>query len=134
MAKIDDLVSIVGAMKVDLTGQGKSTNSSEKPRIFFHPCRSDVHFITVATDSIGHKFYGGVWSDAESVLGAKFSKGGKPIVILSSKSLHGRSNIVFALPPGTGVVITRSVVEYVITEYGTAYISCKPIRERCKWY
>lgn len=105
MAKIDNLVSIVGAMKVDLTGQ-------------------------VATDSIGHKFYGGVWTDAESVLGAKFSKGGKSIVILNSLSLHGRSNIVFALPPGTGVGITRSDVEYVITEYGTAYLSCKSIRER----
>jgi GNAT superfamily N-acetyltransferase len=77
------------------------------------------------------KFYGGVWSDLESVLGAKLSKGGKPIVILSSMSLHGRSNIVFALPPATGVTITRSDVEYVVTEYGTAYLYGRSIRERC---
>jgi GNAT superfamily N-acetyltransferase len=85
----------------------------------------------VATDSISTKFYGGVWSDVESVLGAKLSKGGKAIVIQPSKSLHGRSNIVLALPPGTGVTITRSEVEYVVTEYGTAHLYGKSIRERC---
>jgi acyl-CoA hydrolase/GNAT superfamily N-acetyltransferase len=106
LAKIDHLVAIVGALKVDLTGQ-------------------------VATDSIAHNFYGGVWSDDESIRGARFSKGGKPIVVLPSKSLHGRSNILSALPPGTGVSITRSDVEYVITEYGTASLYGKSIRERC---
>jgi GNAT superfamily N-acetyltransferase len=85
----------------------------------------------VATDSIAHKFYGGIWSDDDSIRGARFSKGGKPIVVLPSKSLQGRSNIVFELPPGTGVSITRSDVEYVVTEYGTAYLYGKSIRERC---
>lgn len=106
LGKIDNLVSVVGALKVDLTGQ-------------------------VATDSIAHKFYGGVWSDDDSIRGARFSKGGKPIVALPSKSLQGRSNLVFALPPGTGVSITRADVEYVVTEYGTAYLYGKSIRERC---
>ena len=106
LAKIDNLISIVGALKVDLSGQ-------------------------IATDSISHKFYGGVWSDDDSIRGARFSKGGKPIVLLPSASLKGRSNIVLALPPGTGVSITRSDVEYVITEYGCAYLWGKTIRERC---
>mmetsp|Transcript_13226 Transcript_13226/g.30103 ORF Transcript_13226/g.30103 Transcript_13226/m.30103 type:complete len:666 (+) Transcript_13226:178-2175(+) len=106
MARIDNLVSIVGALKVDLTGQ-------------------------IATDSIAHNFYGSVWSDVDSIRGARYSKGGKPIVILRSMSLQGRSNIVFALPPGTGVAITRSDVEYVVTEYGTAYLDGKSVRERC---
>jgi GNAT superfamily N-acetyltransferase len=51
--------------------------------------------------------------------------------MLPSKSIKGRSNIVFELPPGTGVSITRSDVEYVTTEYGTAYLYGKSIRERC---
>lgn len=106
LAKIDNLVSIISALKIDVTGQ-------------------------VATDSIAHKFYGGVWTDEDSIRGAKFSKGGKPIVVLPSTSISGRSNIVFELPPGTGVSITRSDVEYVITEYGTAYLYGKSIRERC---
>jgi len=105
LAKIDNLISVIGGLKIDLTGQ-------------------------VATDSISHKFYGGVWSDMETMLGAKLSKGGKPVVIIPSLSLHGRSNIVFALPPGTGVTISRADVEYVVTEHGTAYLYGKSIRER----
>mmetsp|Transcript_5226 Transcript_5226/g.8595 ORF Transcript_5226/g.8595 Transcript_5226/m.8595 type:complete len:639 (+) Transcript_5226:253-2169(+) len=106
IGKIDNLISIVGALKVDVTGQ-------------------------VATDSIAHKFYGGIWSDDDSMQGARFSKGGKPIVVLPSRSLQGRTNIVFSLPEGTGVSITRSEVEYIITEYGMAYVYGKSIRERC---
>jgi acyl-CoA hydrolase/GNAT superfamily N-acetyltransferase len=106
MGKIDNLVAIVGALKIDLTGQ-------------------------VAIDSISHKFYGSVWSTEESFGGARFSTGGKSIVALPSKSLHGRSNVVFALPPGTGVSVTRSIVEYVVTEYGVAFLYGKSIRERC---
>lgn len=106
LSRIHNLVAICGALKVDLTGQ-------------------------VSTDSIAHKFYGGLWSVDDSIRGARFSPGGKPIVALPSKSLQGRSNIVFALPPGTGVSITRSDVENVVTEYGTAYLYGKSIRERC---
>jgi len=57
-------------------------------------------------------------ADGDPVTGARLSKGGKSIVSLASKSLQGRSNVVFALPLGTGVSITRVVVEYVVTEYG----------------
>lgn len=106
LSRIDNLVSIVGALKVDVTGQ-------------------------VSTDSIAHRFYGGVWSDEDSIRGAKYSKGGKAIVMLPSKSISGRSNIVFDMPPGTGVSITRSDVEYVITDIGIAYLYGKSIRERC---
>lgn len=106
LSKIDNLVSIVGALKVDVTGQ-------------------------VATDSIAHRFYGGVWSDEESIRGAKYSKGGKPIIMVPSMSISGRSNIVFDMPPGTGISITRSDVEYVVTDIGVAYLHGKSIRERC---
>jgi RimJ/RimL family protein N-acetyltransferase len=77
------------------------------------------------------QFYGGLWADSDAVTGARLSKGGKSIVALPSKSLHGRSNVLFALPRGTGVSITRSDVEYVVTEYGTVYLYGKSIRERC---
>jgi GNAT superfamily N-acetyltransferase len=106
LAKIDNLIVIEGALKVDLTGQ-------------------------VVTDSLAHKFYGGVWSTDHSIRGAQFSKGGKPIVILPSRSSAGRSNILFELPPGTGVTVTRSDVEWVVTEYGIANLYGKSIRDRC---
>jgi GNAT superfamily N-acetyltransferase len=106
LAKIDNLIVIEGALKVDLTGQ-------------------------VVTDSLAHKFYGGVWSTDHSIRGAQFSKGGKPIVVVPSRSSAGRSNILFELPPGTGVTVTRSDVEWVVTEYGIANLYGKSIRERC---
>jgi acyl-CoA hydrolase len=84
MSKIDNLVVLIAALKIDLTGQ-------------------------VTTDSIGHKFYGGVWSTQDSIIGARLSQHGKPIIVLPSRSSQGRSNIVFALPPGTGISVTRSV-------------------------
>ena len=106
LGKIDRLMVVEGALKVDLTGQ-------------------------VASDSIANKFYGGVWSTDESMQGAQFSKGGKKIVCLPSRSPNGRSNISCVLPPGSGVTITRSNVEYIVTEYGIANLYGKSIRERC---
>lgn len=106
MAVNNNLISIVTALKVDLTGQ-------------------------VAVDSVGYRFYAGIGSADDSIRAAGFSYGGKPIVALPSKSVKGNSNIMFALPEGTGVVVTRLDVHYVITEYGTASLFGKSIRERC---
>ena len=106
IAKQDNLIAIIGGLKVDLSGQ-------------------------VAVDSVGSRFYSGVGSSDDSIRGAGYSNGGKPIVILPSMSVRGNSNILFALPEGTGVTITRLDVHYVITEYGTAFLFGKGIRERC---
>jgi acyl-CoA hydrolase/RimJ/RimL family protein N-acetyltransferase len=106
IAQLDNLIAIVGGLKVDLSGQ-------------------------VAVDSVGSRFYSGVGSSDDSIRGAAYSKGGKPIVVIPSTSVNGNSNILFALPRGTGVTITRQDVHYVITEYGTAFLFGKSIRERC---
>jgi acyl-CoA hydrolase/GNAT superfamily N-acetyltransferase len=106
IAQHDNLIAIVGGLKVDLSGQ-------------------------VAVDSVGSRFYSGVGSADDSIRGAAYSKGGKPIIMLPAMSVKGNSNIVFALPEGTGVSITRFDVHYVITEYGTAFLFGKSIRERC---
>jgi len=106
LALNDNLVAIIGGLKVDLSGQ-------------------------VTVDSVGSRFYTGVGSADDSIRGAAYSKGGKPIVILPSTSVRGNSNILFALPEGTGVTITRLDVHYIITEYGTAFLFGKSIRERC---
>ncbi|MFT6779474.1 MAG: acyl-CoA hydrolase/GNAT superfamily N-acetyltransferase [Paraglaciecola sp.] len=106
LAKHDNLIAIVGGLKVDLSGQ-------------------------VTVDSVGDRFYSGVGSADDSLRAAAYSKGGKPIVMLPAISLKGNSNIVFSLPQGTGITITRFDVHYVITEYGTAFLFGKSIRERC---
>lgn len=106
LAANNNLISLVSGLKVDLSGQ-------------------------VAVDSVGTRFYAGVGSSDDSIKAAGYSLGGKPIVALPSTSIKGKSNILLALPEGTGVVITRYDVHYVITEYGTAFLFGKTIRERC---
>lgn len=102
----NNLIAIITGLKVDLSGQ-------------------------VAVDSIANRFYAGIGSSDDSIRAAGYSYNGKPIVALPSLSINGNSNILFTLPAGSGVTITRVDVHYVITEYGTAFLFGKSIRERC---
>jgi acyl-CoA hydrolase/RimJ/RimL family protein N-acetyltransferase len=99
------MVSITQAFAIDLTGQ-------------------------VCVDQFGGEFYGGVSTQVSFMRGAARSRGGKPIVCLSSTTDDGASRIKPLLEAGDGVGIARSDVHYVITEYGIAYLFGKSIRER----
>jgi len=67
------------------------------------------------------------------LLGASRSKGGKPIIAISSTAKNGEvSRIAPMLAPGAGVMTSRGLVHYVVTEYGVAYLHGKCIRERAK--
>jgi acyl-CoA hydrolase len=102
-------VAINAALSVDLTGQ-------------------------VNSDSIGHKFFSGIGGQVDFVRGAARAKYGKPIMVIPStaKLKDGIvvSRIVPYLQPGSGVVITRGDVHYVVSEWGIAYLYGKSIRER----
>lgn len=102
-------VAINAALSVDITGQ-------------------------VNSDSIGHEFYSGIGGQADFVRGAGRAPEGKPIMVLPStaKLDNGEvvSRIVANLQPGSGVVIPRHEVHYVVTEWGIAYLYGKNIRER----
>jgi len=106
IAKNDNMVAINSAIEVDLTGQ-------------------------VAADSIGHRFYSGIGGQVDFIRGASFSKGGRPIIALPSTTKDGKvSKIVPHLKKGGGVVTSRGLVHYVVTEYGIADLRGKSIRER----
>ena len=65
--------------------------------------------------------------------GAAYAKRGKPIIALSSTAKAGTiSRIVPTLSPGAGVVTSRGLVRYVVTEYGVAFLHGKSIRERAE--
>ncbi len=52
-------------------------------------------------------------------------------MVLPAATLDGKkSRIVPALTEGAGVVMTRGGVQYVVTEYGVAYLHGKSVRER----
>ncbi len=106
IAQNDNMVSINGAIQVDLTGQ-------------------------VCADSIGEYFYSGIGGQVDFVRGAARSKGGKPIIVLPSTAKDGTiSRIVAFLDQGAGVVTSRGDVHYVVTEYGIANLHGKNLRER----
>jgi len=108
IARNDRMVAINSALQVDLTGQ-------------------------VCSDSIGHQFYSGIGGQVDFVRGASRSKGGKPIIAISSTAKHETiSRIVPMLDPAAGVVTSRGLVRYIVTEYGIAYLHGKTIRERAK--
>ena len=108
IARNDNMVAINSALQVDLTGQ-------------------------VCSDSIGNQFYSGIGGQVDFLRGASRSKGGRPIIAISSTAKQGTiSRIVPMLDPGAGVVTSRGLVRYVVTEYGVAYLHGKSIRERAK--
>jgi len=105
----DKVVSINGAISIDITGQ-------------------------VNADSLGYRFYSGIGGLVDFTRGAARSKDGKPIIVLPSTATlpDGKriSRIVPCLKSCSGVVLTRGMVHYVITEWGIAHLYGKNIRER----
>ena len=108
IARNDNMVAINSALQIDMTGQ-------------------------VCSDSVGTQFYSGIGGQVDFIRGASRSKGGKPIIAISSTAKQGTiSRIVPMLSPGAGVVTSRGLIRYVVTEYGVAYLHGKTIRERAK--
>lgn len=108
IARNDNMIAINSALQVDLTGQ-------------------------VCSDSIGCHFYSGIGGQVDFIRGAACSKGGKPIIALCSTAKGGDiSRIVPTLSSGAGVVTSRGLTRYVVTEYGVAFLHGKTVRERAK--
>ena len=108
IARNDNMVAINSALQIDLTGQ-------------------------VCSDSVGTHFYSGIGGQVDFLRGASRSKGGKAIIAISSTAKHGKiSRIVPMLSPGAGVVTSRGLIRYVVTEYGVAYLHGKTIRQRAQ--
>lgn len=100
------MVAINSALQVDLTGQ-------------------------VCADSLGTKFYSGIGGQVDFIRGASMCPGGRPIIALPSTARGGKvSRIAATLSEGAGVVTSRGDVRFIVTEYGTADLQGKSIRER----
>ncbi|MBF8457044.1 acetyl-CoA hydrolase/transferase family protein [Kaistella sp. G5-32] len=101
------MVAINSAIEIDLTGQ-------------------------VCADSIGTYQFSGIGGQMDFMRGAALSEGGKPIIAISSRTKKGVPRIVPYLKQGAGVVTTRGHIHYVVTEYGTAYLYGKNLKQRAK--
>ena len=102
----DRMISINLALQVDLRGQirqGKPTWTA----------------------------FEGSGGDQDFMRGATLSSGGRSVVCLRSTSLKsGRSTIVPSFGPKAAITMNRGEVQYVVTEYGIAYLGGKSIRDR----
>ncbi|KAG5183738.1 acetyl-CoA hydrolase/transferase C-terminal domain-containing protein [Tribonema minus] len=84
----------------------------------------------VVSDSIGTRIYSGVGGQLDFLRGAALSEGGRPILALPSRTNKGRSRIVPTIAEGAGVVTTRAHVNYIVTEFGIAYLHGRSLSER----
>jgi len=106
IAQHENMVAINSALEIDLTGQATS-------------------------ESIGGQFYSGVGGHYDFMRGALYATNGKTILAMPSTAAGGEvSRIVPTISEGAGVTLNRGDVNYVVTEYGIAYLHGKNIRER----
>ncbi|MDY6972770.1 MAG: GNAT family N-acetyltransferase [Thermodesulfobacteriota bacterium] len=106
VSKNDGVVAVIGATRIDLTGQ-------------------------VAYSGAVDGAFGGFGGDYDFVKGASLSRGGKPVITLRSTSQGNRaSNIVSKIEGLSGIVASRADVHYVVTEFGAVRLHGKCIRER----
>jgi acyl-CoA hydrolase/RimJ/RimL family protein N-acetyltransferase len=105
IAKNPRMVSINVATAMDLTGQ-------------------------VAADALPQNHFSGVTGMVDFVTGAIHAEGGKSIIVIPSRTMDDmKSRIVPELESGA-VVIPRSDVYWVVSEYGAANLFGKNLQER----
>jgi acyl-CoA hydrolase len=112
IARNRSMVSINGALSIDLTGQ-------------------------VAADTVNGRQYSGIGGHEDFVGGAAFAPGGRSLVCLpSTAQVHGEggdalvSRIVAGFAPGTPVTTPRHQVDVVVTEWGAAELAGRTVEER----
>ena len=108
LSQQNNLVAINNALQVDLTGQ-------------------------IASETIGPKVWTGVGGQTAFSIAANYSPGGRSISVLPSTSLVAGervSRIRPMLTEGAVVTVPRTMVDYVVTEYGIAHLRGKTVKER----
>ncbi|MFP4158155.1 MAG: GNAT family N-acetyltransferase [Desulfobacterales bacterium] len=99
------MVTINMVMEMDLTGQA-------------------------AVDALPHNYFAGVSSMLDFMRGASACPEGKSILLIPSTSMNGQiSRIVPEIKSG-GVVVPRTDVSYVVSEYGAVNLFGKNLQER----
>ena len=99
------MVSIHAATVMDLTGQ-------------------------VAAEARPQNYFSGVTGMIDFVRGAAQSPKGKSIILLPSTSLDGKTSRIVPMLGQVGVVIPRSDVYYVVSEFGVVNLFGKSLQER----
>jgi butyryl-CoA:acetate CoA-transferase len=111
IAMNDNMIAINNAVEIDLYGQ-------------------------VCSESSGVRQISGTGGQFDYIYGAYHSRGGKAFICLTAtkKTKKGeiKSRIVPTLTPGAIVTIPRTIVHYVVTEYGMVNLKGKSTWERAE--
>ncbi len=105
IAQHNKMVAINVAMAIDFTGQ-------------------------VAAEILPKDHYSGVTGLLDFVRGATLSRGGKSIILIPSTRSNGTISRILPMLEGSTVVVPRSDVQYVITEFGAVNLFGKSLQER----
>lgn len=105
--KEDNIVCINSCIQIDLMGQ-------------------------VCSESIGATQISGVGGQVDFIRGAAMAKNGRSIIAMPSTVKSKISKIVTKLDDYSAVTTSRNDIDYVVTEYGVAYLKGKTLRERSK--
>lgn len=109
------------------------TVSKNRKMISINSCIQVDLFGQVNSESIGGKQFSGVGGQVDYVRGTSMSEEGKSIIAIPSTASKGTiSRIVPKLDYGASVTTSRNDVHYIVTEYGTADLRGKTIKERAK--
>ncbi|MBO6118318.1 MAG: acetyl-CoA hydrolase/transferase family protein [Bacteroidales bacterium] len=107
IAQQPKMTAINSALEIDITGQ-------------------------VCAESIGTKFFSGIGGQIDFVTGAALSVGGQNIMAMPSSTNKGKSKIVPTLMPGAVGGAPRSMIHWIVTEYGAVYVYGKSLQERAR--
>ena len=105
IARHNKMVAMSIAMTIDLTGQ-------------------------VAADALPHNHFSGVTGMLDFIRGATLSPGGKSILMLPSTASQGKVSRIIPFLSDTAVVVPRSDVQHMVTEYGAVNLFGKSFQER----
>jgi len=99
------MVAMSVVMSIDLTGQ-------------------------VAVDAMPHTHFSGVTGLLDFMRGSAAAPGGKSILMLSSTAAQGKESRIVPLLKDTAIVVPRSDVQHVVTEFGVVNLFGKSLQER----
>lgn len=126
---------ICATYPVNYTNDPENISKNDKVIAINNALEVDL-FSQVASESSAARQISGTGGQLDFILGAFKSKGGKGLICISStyrkKDGSIGSRIVPTLSPGTIVTCPRSIVHYVVTEFGYAQLKGKSTWQRAE--
>jgi acyl-CoA hydrolase len=89
----------------------------------------------VLSEGLGTSQYSGTGGQRDFAMGAKeaYDGLGKSIIACYSTAKNGTASTIVSLPPqGTPVSLHRGITDYVVTEYGVAWLLGRTVKERAE--